>query len=93
MTTLKFQAVSVKPRSGIAKASQKPYNMLVVKGIFTDTDGAVDTAELVFMEGQNRPLPVCVPGQTYEPIIRCYVNYDGKLTAQVDTLKPMAKAA
>lgn len=87
-----FQVVRLEPRAGIARVSQRPYNMLIVKGIFTNDEGVVDTAELVFMENQNRKLPVLTCGLTYEPVIAMYVKSDGKLTASVESLLPIKVA-
>lgn len=84
-----FQIVRLEPRAGIAKASQRPYNMLIVKGIFTNDDGVVDTAELVFMENTTRKLPVLKAGATYTPHVAMYINREGKLTAAVEELIPV----
>lgn len=87
-----FQVVVLRPMAGISKTSQKPYNMLIAKGIFTNDQGEVDTAELVFMENSQRPLPKLVVGQKYEPQISMYVNREGKLVSNVESLRLAASA-
>lgn len=85
---MKFQVVSVTPKAGIAK-SNKPYSMLVVDGILTDTDGVMSTCESVFFVEAGRPAPVLVPGQTYEPVVKVGVSRDKKLTAYIETMVPI----
>jgi hypothetical protein len=87
---MKFQVVSVTPKAGISKGTQKPYSMLVVDGVFTGADGVISTAELVFFAENGRPAPVVQPGMSYEPIIKVIVNRDKKLVAVVDSLRPIA---
>jgi hypothetical protein len=84
----KFQAVNVKPLAGISKGSGRPYNMVAVSGIFTDDQGEMHVGEIVFMEGNNRPLPVIVPGQSYTPIMGARAR-DGKLQFEITELKPV----
>ena len=85
-----FQVVNLKPMEGIAKASQRPYKMLIVSGIFTNDDGVMEVGEVVFMEGANRPLPThLVPGQKYTPTVAARAR-DGKLQFEISELKPIA---
>lgn len=88
----KFQVVNLKAMSGNAKASGKPYSMLIVSGIFTNDDGTMEVGEVVFMEGVNRPLPTHLqPGQSYQPTVSAR-SRDGKLTFEIADLKPMSAA-
>jgi len=88
----KFQAVTVKDLSGNAKASGRPYEMRIVGGLFTSEDGVVEMGEISFMKGDNRPLPMVVPGQAYTPVIGATTR-DGKLLFQITELKPMTVPA
>jgi hypothetical protein len=88
----KFQVVNAKDLSGTAKASGRPYNMRIVGGLFTSEDGVVELGEITFMQGDNRPLPHVVPGQTYTPVIGA-TSRDGKLIFQITELKPLAVRA
>ena len=85
----KFQAVTVKDLEGTAKVSGRPYKMRIVGGMFTSEDGVVELGEVSFMQGENRPLPTVVPGQTYLPVIGAS-SRDGKLSFQIQELKPVA---
>ena len=85
----KFQVVNLKPMSGTAKGSGRPYSMLIVSGIFTNDDGVMEVGEVVFMEGQNRPLPShLAPGQSYTPTVSARAR-DGKLQFEIVDLKPL----
>lgn len=87
----KFQVVNVKQMEGIAKASQRPYKMLIVSGIFTGDDGVMEVGEVVFMEGAGRPLPTHLqPGQAYTPTVGAR-SRDGKLSFEITALTPVAK--
>jgi hypothetical protein len=86
---MKFQVVNLKPMSGISKAN-KPYNMLIVSGIFTNPDGTMEVGETIFMEGTNRPLPVLTPGKAYTPLLGARVR-DGKLSFEIAELKPLVE--
>jgi hypothetical protein len=89
----KFQVVSLKPMSGIAKTSGKPYVMLIVTGLFTNDDGTMEVGEVIFMEGVGRPLPTgLMPGQTYTPVIEAR-SRQGRLTFEIGELKPIVVAA
>lgn len=89
----KFMAVNVKDLSGTAKESGRPYNMRIVSGLFTSEDGVVEVGEITFMHGENRPLPIVAPGQTYVPVISA-ASRQGKLLFQITELKPFpVKAA
>lgn len=85
---MKFQVINLKPMSGLSKTSQKPYNMLIVSGIFTNADGTMEVGETIFMEGNNRPLPVLIPGKAYVPVVGARVR-EGKLSFEITELKPM----
>lgn len=88
----KFQVVNIKVMEGTAKASGKPYKMLICSGIYTSADGTMEVGEVVFMEGANRPLPLHLqPGQSYVPVIGARAR-DGKLTFEITELKPVASA-
>jgi hypothetical protein len=87
----KFQVVSIKPMAGIGKQSNKPYSMLVVTGILTNDDGSVELGEVVFMEGNGRPLPVIVAGQTYQPVISGRAR-QGRINFEITELKPVVAA-
>jgi hypothetical protein len=88
---MKFQVVNLKPMSGNAKSSGKPYNMLIVSGIFTNSDGTMEVGEVIFMEGANRPLPALVPGKAYAPVLGAR-SRDGKLSFEITDLKAMSDA-
>lgn len=88
----KFQVVNIKPMSGTAKSSGKPYSMLIVSGIFTNDDGTMEVGEVVFMEGVGRPLPTHLqPGQAYTPTVGAR-SRDGKLSFEITELKPLIAA-
>lgn len=89
---MKFQVVNLKPMSGTAKGSGRPYNMLIVSGIFTNPDGTMEVGETIFMEGANRPLPSLVPGKAYTPVLGARVR-DGKLSFEINDLKPLQETA
>lgn len=88
----KFQAVTVKDMSGNAKTTGRPYEMRIVGGMFTSEDGVVELGEITFMKGENRPLPVVVPGQIYVPVIGA-TSREGKLLFQITELKPIVVKA
>lgn len=88
----KFQVVSLKPMSGIGKQSQKPYVMLIATGVLTNDDGTVEVGEVMFMQGDNRPLPALVPGQTYTPVVSGRTR-QGRLQFEITELKPILAAA
>jgi hypothetical protein len=88
----KFQAVSVKPMAGIGKQSNRPYNMLIVSGILTNDDGTVELGEVTFMEGAGRPLPVVVPGRSYQPVIAGRTR-QGKIQFEIVELRAEAAAS
>lgn len=86
----KFQVVNLKPMAGISKGTQRPYNMLIVSGIFTNPDGVMEVGEVVFMEGANRPLPGHLrAGESYVPTVSAR-SRDGKLQFEITDLKPVA---
>lgn len=88
----KFQVINMKALEGTAKASGKPYKMLIVSGIFTNIDGTMEVGEINFMEGANRPLPTHLkPGASYVPTVGASVR-DGKLTFGITELKEIAAA-
>lgn len=89
---MKFQVVNIKPMSGTAKASGKPYNMLIVSGIFTNDDGTMEVGETIFMEGPTRPLPALTAGKSYAPVVGARVR-DGKLSFEITELKPFQEGA
>lgn len=89
---MKFQVVNLKPMSGNAKSSGKPYNMLIVSGIFTNPDGTMEVGETIFMEGVNRPLPALTPGKAYVPVLGAR-SREGKLSFEIVDLKPFQEAA
>lgn len=85
----KFQIVNMKKLEGNAKASGRPYKMLIVAGLFTGDDGVVEMGEVSFMERENYPIPThLVPGQTYAPTIAASAR-DGKLQFQISELKAL----
>lgn len=89
----KFQVVSTKPMSGISKASQRPYSMLIVSGIFTNDDGTVELGEVVFMERTGHPMPThLVPGKSYTPVLAGSAR-QGKLQFEISELKELAAVA
>lgn len=86
----KFQVVNMKLLEGNAKASGKPYKMLIASGMFTGDDGTMEVGEVNFMEAPGRPLPMHLkPGGTYTPTIGANVR-DGKLTFVITELKEIA---
>jgi hypothetical protein len=88
---LSFQVVNIKALSGISK-TQRPYSMLAVSGIVTSEDGVMEVGEVVFMEGQNRPLPTHLrAGQKYEAVVRPYTR-DGKISFEIGELRPIVAA-
>lgn len=89
---MRFQCVSVTPKAGISKATNKPYSMLVVDGILTDEQGVMKTCEVTFFSDNSRQAPTLVPGQHYVPVIQVGVSRDKKLTAFIETLIPEKKA-
>ena len=84
----RFQVVSLKPLSGIAKQSQRPYEMLVAAGVFTGDDGVCEVGEITFMKREGHPLPALAVGQSYTPTIGAS-SRDGKLQFQITELKPV----
>lgn len=85
---MKLHVISVTPKSGIAKGSNKPYAMLIVDGIYTDDDGQMKTCEFaIFMEA-DRPAPSIVVGKDYVPVMKTIVTRDKKLTAIIDRFDP-----
>lgn len=85
----KFQVVNLKPMEGVSKGSGRPYKMLIVSGIFTNTDGTMELGEVVFMEGTNRPLPThLVPGSSYVPTVNARTR-EGKLQFEIAELKSL----
>lgn len=89
----KFQIVSTKPMSGISKASQRPYSMLIVSGILTNDDGTVELGEVVFMERTGHPMPThLVAGKSYTPLITGSAR-QGKLQFEITELREIAAAA
>lgn len=90
---LKFQVVNKKFMEGKAKASGNPYKMLIVSGIATNADGTMEVGEVVFMEGQNRPLPMWIePGKAYLPTVNAR-SRDGKLSFEITDLKEISAAS
>lgn len=85
----KLQVVSVTPKAGIAKGTQKPYSMLIVDGIFTNDEGAMSTCEIAFFADSGRSAPQLIAGQIYEPVIKVGVSRDKKLTAYIESLVPI----
>ena len=86
----KFQVINMKALEGNAKASGKPYKMLIVSGIWTNPDGTMEVGEVNFMEGANRPLPTHLkPGAAYLPTVGAVVR-DGKLNFQITELKEVS---
>lgn len=89
----KFQVINMKSLEGVAKASGKPYKMLIVSGIFTNADGTMEVGEVNFMEGVGRPLPTHLkPGASYLPTVGARVR-DGKLSFEITELKEMVPAS
>jgi hypothetical protein len=89
----KFQVVSTKPMSGISKASQRPYSMLIVSGILSNDDGTIELGEVVFMERTGHPMPThLVPGKSYTPVISGSAR-QGKLQFEITELNELAVAA
>lgn len=85
----KVQVVSLKNLEGNAKASGKPYKMLIVAGLFTADDGVIEMGEFSFMERPGFPLPTHLkPGNTYTPVIGA-LSRDGKLSFQITELQPV----
>lgn len=85
---MKLQVISVTPKAGIAKGTQKPYSMLIVDGIFTDDDGQMKTCEFAIFVEPGRPSPTIIVGKEYVPVVKTIVNRDKKLTAIIDTFLP-----
>jgi hypothetical protein len=85
----RFQVVNAKIMEGTAKASGKPYKMLIASGIYTADDGVMEVGEVVFMEGAGRPLPQIVAGQAYTPMLGAR-SRDGKLSFEIVQLSPVA---
>lgn len=86
---MKFQVVSTKLLSGNAKASGRPYRMLALSGIYTDSHGEMTVGECVFMERDNAPLPTYVKaGDVYRPVIGCRA-VNGKLQFEITALEPV----
>lgn len=89
----KFQVVNMKKLEGNAKASGKPYKMLIVAGLFTGDDGVIELGEITFMEREGNPLPMHLqPGSTYTPTIGAS-SRDGKLQFQISELRPIVATA
>lgn len=89
----KFQVINMKALEGNAKASGKPYKMLIVSGIFTNADGTMEVGEVNFMDSPSRPLPTHLkPGASYLPTVGARVR-EGKLTFEITDLKEMAAAS
>lgn len=89
----KFQVINMKALEGNAKASGKPYKMLIVSGIFTNDDGTMEVGEVNFMDSPATPLPNYLkPGASYLPTVGARVR-DGKLTFQITDLKEVVASA
>jgi len=89
----KVQVVSVKNMEGVAKASGKPYKMLIAGCLFTSDDGVIEMGEISFLDRADRPLPTNLkPGSTYTPVIGAS-SRDGKLSFQITELLPLAASA
>lgn len=88
---MKLQVISVTPKAGVAKGTNKPYSMLIVDGIFTDADGQMKTCEFAIFIEAGRPAPTIVPGKDYVPVMKTIVTRDKKLTAIIDTFVPFVE--
>lgn len=89
----KVQVVNIKNMEGIAKASQRPYKMLIVGCLFTGDDGVIQMGDISFLDRPDRPLPTNLkPGSTYIPAIGAS-SRDGKLSFQITELVPIDASA
>jgi hypothetical protein len=87
----RIQVAGLTPYAGIGKESGKPFNMLRVKVVATDSDGNIEVGELAFFERNGHPLPRLVVGQSYEPVIG-FESVKGNLTPRITDLRAVVAA-